>query len=448
MPYLVHSAADRAQMLRQVGVESLDDLLADVPDSIRIRGLDLPAGLSEHETMSRMRQLAGRNRVFEDRLSFRGGGVYRRFIPAAVAAVTSKPEFYTAYTPYQPEASQGTLQAIFEFQTLIAELTGMDVANASLYDGATALAEAAMMAVVHTGRQKLVVAGHVHPEYLEVLRCYGHGRGFEVQVGVENAGDETAAVLFQQPNFLGLLEDAARLTELAHEKGALSIAAVDPISLGLISPPGEYGADIAVGEGQQMGLPASFGGPHVGFIACRTELMRRLPGRLVGAAVDGRERRGFVLTLTAREQHIRRAKATSNICTNHSLCALAVSVYLTYMGPEGLRKVAEVSYQRAHALAERLYAIPGIEPAFADRHFLNEFPVRMFHVEQSLARLRDTGILGGLPVGRWYPEFHDVVVFCCTEVNDPPAIDALVEALSTTAPARTPRPTATSQVAP
>jgi len=434
MPYLVHAADDRQRMLDAVGVRSIDDLLVDVPASIRSPVLDLPDGLSEQETMARIRELAGRNRVFEDRLCFRGGGVYRRFIPAAVSAVISKPEFYTAYTPYQPEASQGTLQAIFEFQTLIAELTDMDVANASLYDGATALAEAAMMAVVHTGRDKLVVAGYLHPEYVEVLRCYGEGRGFEVQMGLDRLGDDTAAVLFQQPNFLGLLQDAAAVTEEAHRHGALSVASVDPISLGLVTAPGEYGADIAVGEGQQLGLPPSFGGPHVGFIACRRALMRRLPGRLVGATADARGRRGFVLTLTAREQHIRRAKATSNICTNHSLCALAASVYLTYMGPEGLRRIADVSYQRAHALAERLTAIPGIELAFPDRHFLNEFPVRMFHVEQSLANLRDAGILGGLPVGQWYPELDDVAIFCCTEVNDPNAIAEVVQVLRRTAP--------------
>jgi glycine dehydrogenase subunit 1 len=433
VPYLVHSADDRREMLRALGAESMEDLLVHIPRRLRVDGIDLAPGLSEFETMARVRALAGRNRVFQDRLCFRGGGVYRRFIPAAVAAVTSKPEFYTAYTPYQPEASQGTLQAIFEFQTLIAELTAMDVANASLYDGATAMAEAAMMAVVETGRHEVVVAGCLHPEYVEVLRCYGDGRGFELRFGVEQVGDQTAAVLFQQPNFLGLLEDAIELTELAHSRGALSIACVDPISLGVLAPPGEYAADIAVGEGQQLGLAASYGGPHVGFIACRRELMRRLPGRLVGQARDQQGRRGFVLTLTAREQHIRRAKATSNICTNHSLCALAASVYLTYMGPDGLREVAELSRQRAHALAERLTAIPGIELAFPDRHFLNEFPVRMFHVEHHLARLRDAGILGGLPVGRWFPErpdLRDVVTFCCTEVNDGGAIDQLVEVLA------------------
>src|SRR3984893_2265900 len=429
MPYLVHSAEERSAMLASLGASSIEALLRDVPGRLRLEGLELPDGLSEMETMAEIRRLAARNQVYEDRLCFRGGGVYRRFVPSAVAAVTSKPEFYTAYTPYQPEASQGTLQAIFEYQTLIAELTGLDVANASLYDGATAVAEAAVMAVVQTGRHEIAVHPHLHPEFLEVLRCYGEGRGFRVRVGIDEIGESGPGTVFPQPSFLGLLEDAPALTAHAHHEGALAIACVDPISLALLAPPGEYGADIAVGEGQQLGLAPSLGGPHLGFIATRQELARRLPGRLVGEAYDAAGRRGFVLTLTAREQHIRRAKATSNICTNHSLCALAASVYLTYMGPEGLRQVAEVSYQRAHALADRLSQLPGGELALPDQPFLNEFPVRMFHVEQSLKRLEAAGILGGLPIARWYPEMEDVVLFCCTEVNDLDAIDRLVEVL-------------------
>ncbi len=432
MPYLVHAPAERRQMLDALGAGSLDDLLTDVPASLRVRELDLPAGLPEFDTMAALRDLADRNRVFADRLTFRGGGVYRRFVPAAVDAVISKPEFYTAYTPYQPEASQGTLQAIFEFQTLIAELTGMDVANASLYDGATALAEAAMMAVVHTGRPEVLVLPHLHPEYLEVLRCYADGRGFRVRVGGE-PGPETAGVLFQNPDFLGLLQDGAALVERAHGAGALAVSCVDPISLALVSSPGEQGADIAVGEGQQLGLAPSYGGPHVGFIACRDELVRRLPGRLVGQAHDQQGRRGFVLTLTAREQHIRREKATSNICTNHSLCALAASVYLTYMGADGLSQVAEVSFQRAHHLADRLAALDGIDLAFPGRPFLNEFGVRCKTWNQILARLSERGILGGLPVGPFFPddpELADVVTFACTEVNDPAAIDQLVAGIA------------------
>src|SRR3979411_3272442 len=248
-------------MLESIGVQSMDDLPVDIPKTVRMHKLELPDGLSEYETMSQLSSLAARNRVFADRLTFRGGGVYRRFIPAAVAAVTSKPEFYTAYTPYQPEASQGTLQAIFEFQTLIAELTALDVANASLYDGATAVAEAAMMAHTHTGRNEVIVSGYLHPEYLEVLRGFSDGRGIKVRKGTE-PGPKTAAVIFQQPDFLGLLVDARALTEKAHAAGALAIACVDPISLAILAPPGEYGADIAVGEGQQLGLTPSYGPAH------------------------------------------------------------------------------------------------------------------------------------------------------------------------------------------
>jgi glycine cleavage system P protein (glycine dehydrogenase) subunit 1 len=416
-------------MLAAIGVESMDGLLVDIPAALRVPRLDLPNGLSEFETMAQITALAARNRVFPDRLTFRGGGVYRRFIPAAVAAVTSKPEFYTAYTPYQPEASQGTLQAIYEFQTLIAELTALDVANASLYDGATAVAEAAMMASVHTGRKEVLVAGYVHPEYVDVLRAFGEGRGIRVRKGSEpNA--KTAAVIFQQPDFLGLLVDAPDLTKRAHDVGAIAIACVDPISLALLAPPGQYGADIAVGEGQQLGLTPSYGGPHVGFIACHKDLVRRLPGRLIGASHDAQGRRGFVLTLTAREQHIRREKATSNICTNHSLCALAASVYMTYMGAEGMRHVADVSFKRAHALAAKLAALPGWELAFPERQFLSEFPIRVPKPAVVNRKLARKGILGGLDMHRWFRELKGVFTFTCTEVNDARAIDELVEAVS------------------
>jgi glycine dehydrogenase subunit 1 len=416
-------------MLAALGIDSMEALLVDIPQSLRIPSLELPNGLSEFETMAQVTSLAARNRVFPDRLTFRGGGVYRRFIPAAVAAVTSKPEFYTAYTPYQPEASQGTLQAIYEFQTLIAELTALDVANASLYDGATAVAEAAMMAYVHTGRKEVLVAGYVHPEYVDVLRAFSEGRGIKVKKGSEPTA-MTAAVIFQQPDFLGLLVDAPELTKRAHDVGAIAIACVDPISLALLAPPGQYGADIAVGEGQQLGLSPSYGGPHVGFIACDKDLVRRLPGRLIGTSHDAQGRRGFVLTLTAREQHIRREKATSNICTNHSLCALAASVYMTYMGAEGMRHVADVSFKRAHVLATRLAALPGWELAFPDRQFLNEFPIRVPNPATVNRKLARKGILGGLDMHRWFRDLKGVFTFTCTEVNDARAMDELVEAVS------------------
>ena len=427
-------------MLAVLGAESMEPLLSDIPARLRLHTLELADGLSEAETMAVVRGMAARNIAFEDRQTFRGGGVYRRFIPAAVAAVTSKSEFYTAYTPYQPEASQGWLQAIFEFQTLIAELTAMDVANASLYDGATAVAEAAMMAVVHTGRHSVLIAGYLHPEYEEVLRCYAAGRRFQVSRleapdGVVDPDrlaaaldDSVAAVVFQQPNFLGLVEDAEAVSAAAHRNGSLLVACVDPVSLAILAPPGEYGADIAVGEGQQLGLAPSLGGPHLGFMACRTELVRRLPGRLVGQGHDRAGRRGFVLTLQAREQHIRREKATSNICTNHALCALAATVYLGYMGPDGLRTIAETSLSRAHHLAGELCRIPGFEPAFPRAAFLSEFPIRIPDATSLLARLAERGVLGGLPAGRWFKELDGVLLFCCTELNDADAIGELVEA--------------------
>jgi glycine dehydrogenase subunit 1 len=284
------------------------------------------------------------------------------------------------------------------------------------------------MAHIHTGRNEIVVAGYLHPEYLEVLRAFSDGRGIKVRKGTE-PGPKTAAVVFQQPDFLGLLVDARTLTESAHAAGALAIACVDPISLAVLAPPGQYGADIAVGEGQQLGLSPSYGGPHVGFISCRKELVRRLPGRLVGTAHDKEGRRGFNLALAAREQHIRREKATSNICTNHSLCALAASVYMTYMGPDGLRQVAEVGFKRAHVLAERLAALPGWEPAFPDRQFLNEFPMRVANGPAVVRKLARKGILGPLDVHRWFRELKGVLTFTCTEVNDPRALDELVAAL-------------------
>src|SRR5258706_2888242 len=304
----------------------------------------------------------------------------------------------------------------------------MDVANASLYDGATAVAEASMMARVHNGRDEILVAGYVHPEYIEVLHTFSEGRGMKVKRG-DQPTSKTAAVVFQQPDFLGLLVDARGLTERAHSVGALAIACVDPISLAILAPPGEYGADIAVGEGQQLGLSPSYGGPHVGFIACTKELVRKLPGRLIGSSHDAAGRRGFVLTLTAREQHIRRERATSNICPNHSLCALAASVYMTYMGAEGMRRVAEVSFKRAHALAERLAGLPGWEMAFPDRQFLYEFPIRVPKGPALNRKLARKGILGGLDVHRWFRELKGVQTFTCTEVNDARALDELVTAV-------------------
>ena len=419
-------------MLEVVGKKTQEGLFDSLPADLD-HPLALPGGMSELELTQYFGKLAAENQDLTRLESFLGAGAYRRFIPSAVSQVISRPEFYTAYTPYQAEASQGWLQTIFEFQSLIAELTGMDIANASMYEAATAMAEAAVMAVVETGRQKVVVAGRIHPEYLAVLRTYGAGRGFEVvavaaaDVGQEIAG--SAAVIFQQPDFTGQLHDGSTLTELAHENGALAIVSADPVSLALLAPPGEYGADIAVGECQQLGIPLWYGGPYCGYLAASEALLRKIPGRLAGETVDGEGRRGFVLTLQAREQHIRRESATSNICTNQALIALGATAYLSVMGEKGLRRVAEVSAARAHHLAGMIAAKPGYSLAF-DGPFLWEFAVRCEKSTHAvLGALRDRGILGGVDLGRFYPNMTDCILVAVTEMNSPEALDAFVAAL-------------------
>jgi glycine dehydrogenase subunit 1 len=427
-------------MLEVVGAASQEALFASVPADLDHR-LELPGGMSEQELTEYFGKLARENQDLTRLESFLGAGAYRRFIPSAVSQVISRPEFYTAYTPYQAEASQGWLQTIFEFQSMIAELTAMDVANASMYEAATAMAEAAVMAVVHTGRQKVVVAGTIHPEYLAVLQTYGAGRGFEVTstpmtaAGTADVGalaaavDDSAAVIFQQPNFFGHLEDAPALTALAHEHGALAIVSADPVSLAVLAPPGEYGADIAVGECQQLGIPLWYGGPYCGYLAASNELLRKIPGRLAGETVDGDGQRGFVLTLQAREQHIRRESATSNICTNQALIALGATAYLSVMGEKGLRRVAEVSAARAHHLAGMIAAKPGYSMAF-DGPFLWEFAVRCEKpTHEVLGVLRGHGILGGVDLGRFNRDLDDCILVAVTEMNSPESLDDLVEAL-------------------
>ncbi|MEB3330279.1 MAG: aminomethyl-transferring glycine dehydrogenase subunit GcvPA, partial [Candidatus Sericytochromatia bacterium] len=346
-----------------------------------------------------------------------------------------------AYTPYQPEVSQGTLQYTYEYQSLICALTGMDVSNASLYDASTAVAEAAFMAMRVTGRREVVVAGTVHPEYVEVLRTYGRGPepGIRVaptkdgrlspDVAAGAMGAETACLIVQSPNFLGLIEEMPALVEAAHAAGALLVAVVDPVSLAVLTPPGSYGADIVVGDGQAIGNMPAFGGPHVGFLACRSAHFRQLPGRIVGATMDARGERAYTLTLQTREQHIRRERATSNICTNQALCALAVTVYLSLAGADGLRAVCEVSADRAHDLARRIAGLPGFSLVH-EGPFLNEFAVRSpVEVPRLLAALEARGILGGVPLGRFYPDLADAFLVAVTEVNDPAALDAFIEGL-------------------
>jgi glycine dehydrogenase subunit 1 len=427
-------------MLKTIGVVDEDALFSSVPAAVR-RQPQLPDGLSEPELVEYFGDLARENLDLTRLQGFLGAGAYRRFIPAAVTQVISRPEFFTAYTPYQAEASQGWLQSIFEFQSMIAELTGMDVANASMYEAATATAEAAVMAVVETGRQRIVVAGAIHPEYLAVLRTYGAGRGFEVVVVDPENGlcdparvapelQGAAAVILQQPNFLGLLEDASGLCAAAHEAGALAIAACDPIALAVLEPPGEFGADIAVGECQQLGIPLWYGGPYCGYLAASQKLLRKIPGRLTGETVDADGNRGYVLTLQAREQHIRRESATSNICTNQALIALGATAYMAVMGATGMRRVAELSAQRAHHLADQLAGVPGYSLAF-DAPFLWEFALRCpGPAAETLERLRRHDILGGVDLGVHNPELADCLLVAVTEMNSPVSLKAYEEALS------------------
>lgn len=430
--YLPSTPAEREEMLAQIGVSSVDELYDAVPEEALAGELDLPNGLSEMELVARFEDMAAKNTVFQS--IFRGAGAYRRFIPALVGTVLAKEEFSTAYTPYQAEISQGVLQSIFEYQSMVCELTGMDVSNASVYDGATAAAEAVFMCQERK-RSAVVVAQTVHPHTLETVRTYCASRGVEVRVAPAENGivtpealasqlDETCAcALVQQPNFYGLLEDTAALVQSAHEAGAKAIVSADPVSLGILATPGEMGADVYVGEGQSLGLPLSFGGPYLGIMASAESLMRKLPGRIVGQTQDADGNRAFVLTLQAREQHIRREKASSNICSNEALCALAAGTYLACMGPEGIKRAAELSAAHAHYLAERIAEVPGFSLAF-DGPFFDEFvtdcPLDPEEIERKLA---EKGILSGLPLegGR--------MLWCATETNSKEQIDALVEAL-------------------
>jgi len=430
-------------MLKALELDSVDGLFSHLPERLRLDRVDLPEPLSEVELVQYFRELGRLNYRIPPSHSFLGAGASRRFSPAIVNQVISRPDFYTTYTPYQAEASQGTLQATYEFQTMITLLTGLDVANASLYDGATSLAEATAMAVAHTNRQNVVVAGALHPEYAQVLQTYSEAQHYEilrVAPGVDGRVDPakleqavtatTAAVILQQPNFFGVLEDPQPISDLAHRAGALLIACVDPISLGLLAAPGDYGADLAVGDGQPLGLPLSFGGPYLGFIACKQPLLRRMPGRLVGATVDGEGRRGYVLTLQAREQHIRREHATSNITTNHALMALAATVYLAHMGGAGLKQLAELSAQRAHYLAGQLVERKGYRLAF-EGPFLWEFVLRTpYPAEQAQTFMLERGVLGGLPLGRFVPELSDALLVSVTELNHPRAIERYLEVLA------------------
>ena len=408
MRFIPVSCEQRETMLRAVGVDAVDELFSDVPEKARLgRALALPDALSEPELTEHLKQLAARDLDADRVVSFLGAGCYDHHIPAIVDAMISKPAFFTAYTPYQAEVSQGTLQAVYEFQTMIAELTGMDLANASMYDGATALVEAALMAARITRRSKVVVSSAVHPEWrsvlatyaetgvIQVVECASAGGRSDLSGLEETVGEDVAAVLVAQPNFYGCLEDVGALAELARSRGALLVVAANPLLLGVLEPPGSLGADIVVGEGQSLGVPMALGGPGFGFFACRDANARQMPGRVVGRTVDVDGRTGFVLTLQTREQHIRRERATSNICSNHALTALAASVYLAAVGAHGLADIATSCVTKAHYLRQRLLATGRFEPAW-DAPFAHEFALRYLgDVRAMQSAMLDAGYLAG-----------------------------------------------------
>lgn len=443
MRYLPNTDRDRQKMLAAIGVKSSDELFADIPESTRLhRDLDLPAPMAESELRRYLGCLAAQNQNVADYACFLGGGAYDHYIPAIVGHVTSRSEFYTAYTPYQPEVSQGTLQSIYEYQTMIAELTGTDVANASMYDGATATAEAILLSMVTNRRSHVVIARAVHPDTRSVCRTYTVGQGVTISEAAVKADgttdlaqmaelitDQTTCVIVQYPNFFGVVEPLAEMAKLAHDKGAMFVVNANPIALGVLKPPGAFGADVVCGEGQPLGIPLGFGGPYLGYFACRAKFQRRMPGRLAGITTDTRGQRAYVLTLQTREQHIRREKATSNICSNEALCALAASVYMSVMGKEGIGKVADLCLQKAHYTHSRLAELKGFEPLF-DGPFFNEFAFRTPVAPQKLqAALAERKILGGLDVGAFYPEYAGAALFAVTEQRTKAQIDELVEAL-------------------
>jgi glycine dehydrogenase subunit 1 len=416
-------------MLAEVGVASIDDLFTDIPAEFRDPPLQIPAPMSEMELRQEMERLASRNFHAGSHASFLGAGVYNHFSPAVIPPLVTRGEFLTSYTPYQPEVSQGTLQGTFEFQTMTAQLFGMEVSNAGMYDGASALAEAALMACRVTKFARVALVSTVNPHYAEAVRAYAGPQAIEVYTIEPNATElqpETAAVLAQNPNFLGTIEDVQRLSDLAHAAGALFCLSADPIAAAMFKPPGAFDADIATGEGQALGVPMSFGGPYVGIFTCRKQYIRQLPGRIVGETVDTQGRKGYVLTLQPREQHIRREHATSNICTSTALIGLWATMYTALMGKRGLRHVAELTYQKAHYAAGRIAELPNYEIA-VDGTFFQEFVVRCPKPPAEInLRLEEHGIIGGLDVS---DRIENGMLFCVTEVNSREQIDELVAAL-------------------
>ncbi len=443
MPYVQHSPADVEKMLKTIGVSRIEDLFAQLPRETRFSGdARIPGPMSDMEVLARMKSLAAANRGLQG-ACFLGGGCYDHFVPSTVDQLSMRAEFYTAYTPYQPEASQGMLQVFFEYQTMIARLTGMDISNASLYDGASALAEAAITAWTSQKRKKrrILVSSTIHPEYIATLKTYTTHQDVLIETipaagGVTDAaalsrlaGPDVACVAAASPNFFGIVEDLEPIAQAAHSCGALLIALSDPIGLGMLRPPGEMGADLVAGEGQGLGNYMSFGGPHFGFLAAREEFVRSIPGRIVGMTEDAAGMKGFVLTFQTREQHIRREKATSNICSNQALCALRAAVYLATLGPDGLRRTANLCAARAHRLADRLGSVPGISLAYKGP-FFKEFALKLPGDAATIVRrLSRRGIFAGPVLGEWFPDMADCMLVAATERRTNEEIDLFREAL-------------------
>ena len=441
MGYIPHSKADRLGMLKDIGISSgdMEDLFKGIPAELRARSFDLPGGMSEFDVDKYLRGLGRKNAI--GLISFVGGGFYDHYTPAAIDAVVSRSEFYTAYTPYQPEASQGTLQAIYEYQSCICRLTEMEVSNASLYDGGTALYEAAMMAIRITGRNKIIMDGGVNPiyrkmmysytnnlsiEFVEVDVCHGQANREEIKKYID---DKTAAIILQNPNFFGAIDDHTDISAMCHEKGALVIESVYPVSLGVLKTPREMGIDIVTGEGQSLGIPLSFGGPYLGFMATKKEFVRKMPGRIVGASVDTSGRRAFVLTLQTREQHIRRDKATSNICSNQALCALRALVYMCLTGRGGLKKVAKLCMEKTEYAKIKLGEVKGVEVKTSSPTF-NEFVIKLpRNPNDIIGKLIDKGIAAGFPLGRYYDDLEDYLLVAVTEKRTKEEIDMYAKEL-------------------
>ena len=436
MPFIGNTDGDRRRMLDTLGLTDTGELFADIPEDVRYPDLDLPEPFAELEVLRETDRLAARNAASCGRLSFLGGGAYDHFVPSVVDYLASRGEFATSYTPYQAEASQGTLQAIFEYQSMAAELLDIDVVNASQYDGATAFAEAAAMAVRagRSGRRKLIVAEGTHPQYLEVLRGYLQATDVKIvetgtaDVAASQTDEETAAVLVQTPDFFGRVHDLRGIADRVHDAGALFVVHTDPIAAALFRPPGADGADIISAEGQPLGIPLSYGGPYLGMLGCRQKLVRKMPGRIVGETADTEGTRGFVLTLSTREQHIRREKATSNICTNQGLMALRAAIYMAAMGPRGMQQVARLSYENAHEAATRIDALPGftVLPGLFFREFAVQTPVAAAEI---VSAGDDAGVSPGIDLGRFYPDKKDQLLVALTEQHTAADIEQLVTLL-------------------